>query len=58
MKNQKIKQQIFNIKEALNKGVKARGNQLTVKPIKSITDTKPRGWDESDDAPEGAMISL
>ncbi len=58
MKNQKIKQQIFNIKDALNKGVKARGNQLSVKPIKSITDTKPRGWDDNDDSPQGAMMSL
>jgi len=58
MKNQKIKQQIFNIKDALNKGVKARGNQLSVKPIKSITDTKPRSWDDSDDSPQGAMMSL
>ncbi|HMP89295.1 MAG TPA: DNA topoisomerase IV subunit A [Kiritimatiellia bacterium] len=58
MKNQKIKQQIFNIKDALNKGVKARGNQLSVKPIKSITDTKPRGWDDNDDSPQGAMLSV
>jgi topoisomerase IV subunit A len=58
MKNQKIKQQIFNVKDALNKGVKARGNQLSVKPIKSITDTKPRGWDDSDDSPQGAMMSI
>jgi len=58
MKNQKIKQQIFNIKDALNKGVKARGNQLSVKPIKSITDTKPRGWDDNDDSPQGAMMSM
>ena len=58
MKNQKIKQQIFNVKDALNKGVKAKGNQLSVKPIKSITDTKPRGWDDNDDSPQGAMMSL
>ncbi len=58
MKNQKIKQQIFNVKEALNKGVKARGNQMSVKPIKSITDSKPRGWDDNDDSPQGAMMSL
>lgn len=58
MKNQKIKQQIFNIKDALSKGVKARGNQLSVKPIKTITDAKPRGWDDSDEAPQGAMLTI
>lgn len=57
-KNQRIKQQIFNIKEALVKGAKARGNQMSVKAIKSITDTRPRGWDDSDDSPQGAMLSL
>lgn len=57
-KNLRIKQQIFNIKDALIKGVKARGNQLSVKAIKSVTDTKPRGWDDNDDSPQGAMMSL
>ncbi|MGA1529398.1 MAG: DNA topoisomerase IV subunit A [Kiritimatiellia bacterium] len=57
-KNLRIKQQIFSTKDALQKGVKARGNQLSVKVIKSITDTKPRGWDDSDDAPQGAMMSI
>ncbi len=57
-KNLRIKQQIFNIKDALGKGVKARGNQLSVKSIKSVTDTKPRGWDEDDDAPQGAMMTI
>ncbi len=58
MKNLRIKQQVFNIKDALVKGVKARGNQLSVKPIKSISDSKPRGWDDADDAPQGAMLTL
>ena len=57
-KNLRIKQQIFNIKDALVKGVKARGNQMSVKSIKSVTDVKPRGWDEDDDSPQGAMMSL
>jgi len=57
-KGQRISQQIFNIKEALIKGAKARGNQMSVKAIKSITDTKPRSWDDSEDSPQGAMMSI
>lgn len=57
-KNQRIKQQIFNVKDALVKGAKVRGNQMSVKAIKSITDTKPRGWDDSDDSPQGAMMNI
>lgn len=57
-KNLRIRQQIFNIKDSLVKGVKARGNQMSVKSIKSITDTQPRGWDEEDDAPQGAMMTI
>ena len=56
MKNLRIKQQIFDIKDALVKGAKARGNQMTVKKIKSISTTQPRGWDGADDAPKGAML--
>ncbi len=58
MKNLRIKQQVFEIKDALVKGAKARGNQMTVKKIKTISTAKPRGWDESDDAPMGAMLKL
>lgn len=57
-KGQRISQQIFNIKDALIKGAKARGNQMSVKSIKSITDTKPRSWDDSEDSPQGAMMSI
>jgi len=58
MKKQRIKQQIFSLKDSLVKGVKARGNQMTVKPVKSITDSRPRGWDDSHVAPQGAMLNL
>ncbi|HMP73411.1 MAG TPA: DNA topoisomerase IV subunit A [Kiritimatiellia bacterium] len=57
-KNLRIKQQIFDLKQALVKGVKARGNQMTVKKIKSLHTAKPRSWDDNDDAPLGAMLSL
>ena len=43
-KNQKVHQQLFSLEDFPIKGVKARGNQLTAKRIKSISHLKPRTW--------------
>ncbi|MCB1069596.1 MAG: DNA topoisomerase IV subunit A [Verrucomicrobia bacterium] len=56
VKNLRIKQQVFDVKEHLVKGAKARGNQMTVKKIRAIATEQPRGWDTSDGSPKGAML--
>lgn len=56
VKNLRIKQQMFEVKDALVKGAKARGNQMTVKKIRSIATEQPRGWDAADGSPRGAMM--
>lgn len=42
---QRINQQTVPVKDLRVKGAKAKGNQLTIKKVKSVTNTKPRGWD-------------
>jgi topoisomerase IV subunit A len=42
---QKINQQVCCPGEVLVKGVKARGNQLSIKEVSSINSKQPRGWD-------------
>jgi topoisomerase-4 subunit A len=58
VKNLRIKQQLFDVRDALVKGAKAKGNQMTVKKIRALSTEQPRGWDTSDDAPKGAMVKL
>ncbi|MEM7394746.1 MAG: DNA topoisomerase IV subunit A, partial [Verrucomicrobiota bacterium] len=55
-KGQRIHQQVFKTSKAAVKGVKAKGVQLTVKKIKSISTKKPRNWDESAVGSQGAVI--
>ncbi len=55
-KNQRIHQQIFAPREIPVKGVKARGNQMTLKRIRTVATNKPRNWDESATTPPGRMI--
>lgn len=45
-KSQRVNQQQFNPNDVLIKGVSAHGKQMTCKPIKSIVDEKPRGWED------------
>ena len=56
VKGQRVRQQIFRPGDVGVKGVKARGNQMTAKPIERIAfvsndGPKPRWWDSSDAAP-------
>lgn len=57
-KNQRIHQQVFRGKDAQVKGVKARGIQMTVKKISSISVTKPRRWDAKGGTPRGVTLDL
>jgi topoisomerase-4 subunit A len=43
---QKINQQTMNPSEVAVKGVKSRGNQISIKEVSSITSQPTRGWDE------------
>lgn len=55
-KNQRIHQQMFAPREMPVKSVKARGNQMTIKKIRTLSATKPRNWDDTQDTPPGRLI--
>lgn len=57
-KNQRIHQQVFNAKDAQVKGVKSRGQQMTVKKIASVSTVKPRKWDAKGDSPRGVTMDV
>lgn len=42
---QKINQQTANPADVMVKGVKSRGNQISIKEVSSINSKPPRGWD-------------
>lgn len=44
---QKINTQFLLTEKLKTKSVKANGNQLALKKIKNVSDSKPRGWDQS-----------
>jgi topoisomerase-4 subunit A len=44
---QKVNQQTCNPAEVAVKGAKARGNQISIKEVSSITSAPTRGWDET-----------
>ncbi len=49
-KGQRIHQQVFHPSDIPVKGAKARGNQMTAKPIARVSLTKPRWWKDADDS--------
>ena len=53
-KSQRVSQQSFNPADVLVKGVSAHGKQMTCKPIKTISDEKPRGWE--DESASGMLL--
>jgi len=55
-KGQRIHQQIFRSDDVLVKNVKARGQQMTLKEIQSVSVRKPRDWDEAESSPRGALM--
>lgn len=56
-KRQRIDRQMFDLRHLLNKGVKAKGAQLTVKKIRTFSETEPRGWNDGNNPP-GAVMDL
>jgi len=55
-KGQRIFQQVFRPGEVPIKGVKARGNQMTVKAIDRISVNKPRWWKQNQKSPRGVVM--
>ena len=45
-KGQRINQQVFKPRDVEVKGSQARGIQMTVKEVKTVSATKPRSWDD------------
>jgi topoisomerase-4 subunit A len=56
IKNQRIVQQQFNMAEVLVKNVKAKGKQMTAKPIQYIAAEPGRWWNKNDDSPDGVLM--
>jgi len=54
-KGQQIHQQAFETAKVPVRNPRTRGNQMTAKKISSITDQKPRNWDEKA-GPKGALL--
>ncbi|MCD8533534.1 MAG: DNA topoisomerase IV subunit A [Verrucomicrobia bacterium] len=44
---QKINEQFLLTQDLRVRSAKAGGNQISIKKIKSVTDSKPRGWDQT-----------
>lgn len=56
-KGQRINQQIFRARDVLVKGVQARGVQMTVKEVRTVSTRKPRNWDDTEKSPRGTWMS-
>jgi topoisomerase-4 subunit A len=57
-KNQRIHRQVFDPGTVPVRGVKARGNQITVKKIAAIDTQKPRTWDRGQSGPRGVALDF
>jgi len=55
-KAQRIHQQMFQPTDIMVKSAKARGNQMTAKRIARIDTTKPRWWNDEDEAHKGHLL--
>lgn len=56
-KGQRIHQQVFRPEDVLVKSVKARGNQMTAKPVLRLaTGAQPRWWDDTEPTEKGHMV--
>lgn len=55
-KGQRINQQLFRARDVAVKGVSARGVQMTVKEVKSVSASKPRNWDDKEQSPRGSWL--
>ncbi len=56
VKNQRISQQLFRPTEISVKGAKAKGKQMTAKPIQYIATEPGRWWNKTDQFPEGVLM--
>lgn len=54
-KGQRIHQQVFTPSEVLEKGVGAKGIQMTSKDISRLAIKKPSWWDDSESSPKGLL---
>ena len=54
-KAQRIHQQMFVPSEVLEKGVGAKGIQMTSKDIARISSKKPSWWDDTESSPKGLL---
>jgi topoisomerase-4 subunit A len=57
VKRLRILEQEYDVSKIAVKGVKARGNQMTSKKIRLVTDTRPRGWPKQASGPRGTLLS-
>ncbi len=55
-KGQRIHQQVFDTSKVTARGVKAKGLQMTMKTIASISEAKPKGWRDSSSGPPGVFL--
>lgn len=56
VKNQRINQQRFHTADIRIKSVKAKGKQMTAKPIQYIATEPGRWWNKNDPFPEGVLM--
>jgi hypothetical protein len=55
-KNQRIHQQLFEMKQVALRGASAKGLQMTTKSIARISPTKGSWWDESEAVSKGVLL--
>ena len=55
-KNQRIHQQLFEMKQVTLRGASAKGLQMTTKAIARISPTKGSWWDESEAVSKGVLL--
>jgi len=54
-KNQRVHQQVFDLKALSPKSAKAKGNQMTSKKVASISSKEPRNWERGEPSPDDVL---
>ena len=54
----RILEQEFDLTTVSVKGAKAKGNQMSSKKIRVISDTRPRGWKDDPKRPRGRLVDF
>lgn len=52
----RIRQQVFSADEAPVQTIRARGLQMTIKPVQAISAVKPADWDDAATGPRGKLL--